>query len=117
VLKQATAKDALLFGSPNNTKLLNTLTAFALCPESLGKAGRPPGRLVKAAAKMKTACTHLDLGSRTFARGLTAISKRNGKLGNTLITQAVGEFAKAKAPLISVRKQMIAVGSKSFFAT
>jgi hypothetical protein len=115
IVKQASAQNALILGTKQSKPLVATLLTFALCPETLAKAGTPPPRMAKIATTMKTACRHLDTGSRTFGQALTAISKGNETRGSTLIVQAVGNFKKAQSPLVSARKQLIAIGSKSIF--
>jgi hypothetical protein len=115
IVKQASAQNALILGTKQNKPLVATLLTFALCPETLAKAGSPPPRMAKIATTMKTACTRLDSGSRAFGQALTAISKGNQTRGSTLIVQAVGNFKKAQSPLASARKQLIAIGSKNIF--
>jgi hypothetical protein len=116
VVPAATAKNALVLGSANNKKLVTLLVTFALCPETLTKAGKPPTRLARIATTMSTACARLDAGSKTFGKALTAISKGQQTRGSSLVLQAVGSFKKAKSPLASVRTQLIAIGSKNIFA-
>jgi hypothetical protein len=116
VVRQATADNGLVLGSAANKKLLAILVTFALCPETLAKAGKPPPRLAKVATTMRPACTNLDSGSKTFGQALAAIAKGNRTRGSTLVLQAINDFKKATPALAKARKQLLAAGGKSLFA-
>jgi hypothetical protein len=116
VLQAATAKNALVYGTPNNKKLSVVLNTFVVCGPSIKKAGAPPSpRLQPFATALGSACTHDTAGAHDFAKTVGAVSKNKPAQAQTLLKQGVAEFRLGTAALTKAYRSLTAIGGKNVF--
>jgi hypothetical protein len=116
VLQAATAKNALVYGTPNNKKLSVVLNTFVVCGPSIRKAGAAPSpRLQPFATALGSACTHDTAGAHDFAKTVGAVSKNKPAQAQTLLKQGVAEFRLGTAALTKAYRSLTAIGGKNVF--
>jgi hypothetical protein len=116
VLQAATAKNALVYGTPNNKKLTVVLNTFVVCGPAIKKAGAPPSpRLQPFATALGTACTHDTAGAHDFARTIGAVTKNKPAQAETLLKEGVAEFKVGTAALTKAYRSLVAIGGKNVF--
>jgi hypothetical protein len=114
--KQASAKNALVPGSPSNLTLTRTLAVFIECSPIVKRQGSPPSaRLQPFGESLARSCVHLANGAHDLARGVGAFGKGDKKLGASLISKVDPELERATALLGRARQQLLAVGGKNVF--
>jgi hypothetical protein len=116
VLQAATAKNALVYGTPNNKKLTVVLNTFVVCGPAIKKAGAPPSpRLQTFATALGTACTQDTAGARDFAKTVGAVRAKKAAQAQTLLKQGVSKFKLGSAALTQAYRSLIAIGGKNVF--
>jgi hypothetical protein len=116
VLQAATAKNALVYGTPNNKKLTVILNTFVVCGPAIKKAGAPPSpRLQTFATALGTACTHDTAGAQDFAKTVGAVRKGKSAQAQTLLKQGVARFKLGTLALTKAYRSLVAIGGKNVF--
>src|SRR5207248_6370240 len=116
IIPAASAKDALVQGTPNNAKMNKLLVIFVSCASSLKKAGDPPSRRLSAFyVALGNACRFNTLGADDFAKAVGAVRKNNSKAAESDLQQGVAEFKLGTAQLAKARKALIAIGASNLF--
>ena len=116
VLQAATAKNALVYGTPNNKKLTVVLNTFVVCGPAIKKAGAPPSpRLQTFATALGTACTQDTAGARDFAKTVGAVRAKKAAQAQTLLKQGVIKFKLGTVALMRAYRSLIAIGGKNVF--
>ena len=116
VLQAASAKNALVYGTPNNTKLTAVLNTFVVCGPAIKKAGPPPSpRLQSFATALGTACTRDTAGAHDFAKTIGAVRKNKPAQAQTLLKQGVAQFRLGTAALTEAYRSLVAIGGNNVF--
>jgi hypothetical protein len=116
VLQAATAKNALVYGTPNNKKLTVVLNTFVVCGPAIKKAGAPPSpRLQTFANALGTACTQDTAGARDFAKTVGAVRAKKAAEAQTLLKQGVAKFRLGTVALTKAYRSLVAIGGKNVF--
>ena len=116
VLQAATAKNALVYGTPNNKKLTVVLNTFVVCGPAIKKAGPPPSpRLQTFATALGTACMHDTAGARDFAKTVGAVRAKKAAQAQTLLKQGVAKFRLGTVALTKAYRSLVSIGGKNVF--
>ena len=115
-IKAATAKYALIPGTPDNAKLNRILEILVGCADTIKKAGAPPSpRLNSFLTPMKAGCAYDVAGSLAMGKAIGAVKMNESKLAGQYETVAVTDFKHGTAELAAARKAIIAIGGANLF--